>query len=143
MKELRHHDALFIGNINAGVRNTLEESILLPNRFVQNPITTNDTRIYIRQQAIRDILFVTEFTEHLLVVIGDRIELNSSGFKFVESIAQLGSRLHALVDAALERPEEKVREVLAASGVEARVEAVEAGLEDVFVSVTRQRGVEA
>ncbi len=57
----------------------------------------------------------------------------------VESVAQLGSHLHALIDAGLDRPEDKIREVLADAGLDARVEVVEAGLEDVFVSVTRRR----
>jgi ABC-2 type transport system ATP-binding protein len=60
----------------------------------------------------------------------------------VASVAQLGTRLHALVDAALERPAEKVRGALAGAGVDAAVEVVQASLEDVFVSVTRQRSAE-
>ncbi len=65
------------------------------------------------------------------------------GISAVESIAQLGSRLHALIDAELADPAETVKRTLAEAGVEARVEQVEAGLEDVFVSVTRQRGEES
>ncbi len=57
----------------------------------------------------------------------------------VESVAQLGPRLHALIEADLEHPEQTVRAVLDEQGIEARVEKVEAGLEDVFVSVTRRR----
>jgi len=57
----------------------------------------------------------------------------------VESVAQLGPRLHALIEAELEHPEQTVRAALDEQGIEARVEKVEAGLEDVFVSVTRRR----
>jgi ABC-2 type transport system ATP-binding protein len=57
----------------------------------------------------------------------------------VESVAQLGPRLHALIDVELENPDTMVRQSLAEDGVDARVEVVDAGLEDVFVSVTRLR----
>jgi ABC-2 type transport system ATP-binding protein len=66
----------------------------------------------------------------------DRIEA-------VESIAQLGTRFHALVDAKLERPAETVRSALAESGVEAHVKVIAPSLEDVFVSATRGRGEDA
>jgi ABC-2 type transport system ATP-binding protein len=54
----------------------------------------------------------------------------------VKSVAQLGVRLHVLLDPAVVAPEEWVRERLRAAGVEASVEAVGASLEDVFVAAT-------
>jgi ABC-2 type transport system ATP-binding protein len=56
------------------------------------------------------------------------------------SVAQLGTRLHALIDPELAEPAESVRATLARSGVEARVEVAEASLEDVFVAATTERG---
>jgi ABC-2 type transport system ATP-binding protein len=58
------------------------------------------------------------------------------GVPYVKSIAQLGTRLHALLDREIDKPEEKVRALLDRRGVEASVERVKASLEDVFVAAT-------
>jgi ABC-2 type transport system ATP-binding protein len=58
------------------------------------------------------------------------------GQSFVKSVAQLGTRLHALLAPDLRDPDAKVRALLAQRGVSARVEPVEASLEDVFVAAT-------
>jgi ABC-2 type transport system ATP-binding protein len=55
---------------------------------------------------------------------------------YVKSIAQLGTRLHALIDRSVDKPEEKVRALLEQHHVEASVERVRASLEDVFVAAT-------
>jgi ABC-2 type transport system ATP-binding protein len=57
----------------------------------------------------------------------------------VLSVAQLGTRLHALVELALEDPEGTVRAALERAGVEAAVGLTPANLEDVFVAATRSR----
>jgi ABC-2 type transport system ATP-binding protein len=57
----------------------------------------------------------------------------------VLSVAQLGTRLHALVELALEDPEGTVRAALDRAGVEAVVGLNPANLEDVFVAATRSR----
>jgi len=57
----------------------------------------------------------------------------------VLSVAQLGTRLHALVELALEDPEGTVRAALERAGVEAAVALTPANLEDVFVAATRSR----
>ena len=57
----------------------------------------------------------------------------------VLSVAQLGTRLHALVELALPDPEGTVRAALDRAGVEAAVELTPANLEDVFVAATRSR----
>jgi ABC-2 type transport system ATP-binding protein len=57
----------------------------------------------------------------------------------VLSVAQLGTRLHALVETALPEPEGTVRAALDRAGVEAAVELTPANLEDVFVAATRSR----
>jgi ABC-2 type transport system ATP-binding protein len=56
----------------------------------------------------------------------------------VASVAQLGTRLHALVDPALAEPQARLRDALDRAGVEARVRVIEANLEDVFVAATRR-----
>jgi ABC-2 type transport system ATP-binding protein len=54
----------------------------------------------------------------------------------VRSVAQLGLRLHALLDPDAASPAERVRGRLRSAGIEAQVEAVGASLEDVFVAAT-------
>jgi ABC-2 type transport system ATP-binding protein len=56
------------------------------------------------------------------------------------SVAQLGTRLHALIDPSVAEPAGSVRAALSRSGVDARVEVAEASLEDVFVAATTGRG---
>ena len=55
---------------------------------------------------------------------------------FVKSIAQLGTRLHALLDPQLENPQQRVGNLLRDAGCEAAVRTVRASLEDVFVAAT-------
>ncbi len=59
-----------------------------------------------------------------------------AGDDAIRSIAQLGLRLHVLLDPATDAPEERVRGRLQSSGVTAEVETVGASLEDVFVAAT-------
>jgi ABC-2 type transport system ATP-binding protein len=61
----------------------------------------------------------------------------------VQSVAQLGTRLHALVDRAQAEPVEHVAGALRAAGVDAHVELARASLEDVFVAATRPRDAAA
>jgi ABC-2 type transport system ATP-binding protein len=61
----------------------------------------------------------------------------------VMSVAQLGTRLHVLVDRREADPEACVRDAYARAGVEAHVERTQASLEDVFVATTRGRGPDA
>jgi ABC-2 type transport system ATP-binding protein len=56
---------------------------------------------------------------------------------FVKSVAQLGNRLHALLDKARADPEGSIRKLLEQKGVHGKVERVHASLEDVFVAATR------
>jgi ABC-2 type transport system ATP-binding protein len=55
----------------------------------------------------------------------------------VHSVAQLGTRLHALIDRSMDDPARLVRRALARAGIASEVEAVTANLEDVFVAATR------
>ncbi len=57
----------------------------------------------------------------------------------VLSVAQLGTRLHALVDPAVVDPAGHVDAALRAAGIAARVTRTPASLEDVFVAATRTR----
>jgi ABC-2 type transport system ATP-binding protein len=54
----------------------------------------------------------------------------------IRSVAQLGLRLHVLLDPSVNEPGERVRGRLRSAGVQANVEAVGASLEDVFVAAT-------
>jgi len=54
----------------------------------------------------------------------------------VRSVAQLGTRLHALLDPQTPDADGRVRSRLAESGVAAQVDVVHASLEDVFVAAT-------
>jgi ABC-2 type transport system ATP-binding protein len=58
------------------------------------------------------------------------------GQNFVKSIAQLGTRLHALLDPKVTDAVQRVNALLRAKGVTANVELVHASLEDVFVAAT-------
>ena len=54
----------------------------------------------------------------------------------VKSVAQLGTRLHALIDPQTPDAEARIRQRLASAGVTAQVDVVRASLEDVFVAAT-------
>jgi len=54
----------------------------------------------------------------------------------IRSIAQLGTRLHALLDRDTPDAAGRVRERLDSAGVAAQVQSVPASLEDVFVAST-------
>jgi ABC-2 type transport system ATP-binding protein len=58
------------------------------------------------------------------------------GQSFVRSVAQLGTRLHVLLDPEIQDARERVQALLTAQGIEASVERVRASLEDVFVAAT-------
>ncbi len=65
---------------------------------------------------------------------GARLALQEDGA--VKSVAQLGTRLHALIDPQTPDAGARVERRLADAGVTARVEIVHASLEDVFVAAT-------
>jgi ABC-2 type transport system ATP-binding protein len=55
----------------------------------------------------------------------------------VHSVAQLGTRLHALTDKRIDHPADPIRMALERAGIQCKVESVTANLEDVFVAATR------
>ncbi|WP_211224512.1 ABC transporter ATP-binding protein [Marinimicrobium agarilyticum] len=55
----------------------------------------------------------------------------------VQSVAQLGTRLHALTDKAVEDPAGLIRRALEKAHIDSEVDSVTANLEDVFVAATR------
>ena len=61
------------------------------------------------------------------------------GLPWVRSVAQLGMRLHVLVDRHTEDPAGAIREALGGGGIEAAAKPVQASLEDVFVAATGYR----
>jgi ABC-2 type transport system ATP-binding protein len=54
----------------------------------------------------------------------------------MRSLAQLGMKLHALLDRGVAEPAERIRSALSAAGVAAEVSPTRASLEDVFVAAT-------
>jgi ABC-2 type transport system ATP-binding protein len=66
----------------------------------------------------------------------DRARQELHGVPRVKSLAQLGLRLHVLVERGAEDAAGLVRERLTKSGIHAQVEATRANLEDVFVAAT-------
>lgn len=58
------------------------------------------------------------------------------GQSLVKSVAQLGTRLHALLDPSTPDAVVRVRELLQAQNISAQIEIVRASLEDVFVAAT-------
>jgi ABC-2 type transport system ATP-binding protein len=54
----------------------------------------------------------------------------------VRSVAQLGTRLHALLDPAVKDAIPKIGQLLGAKNIDAQIEVVRASLEDVFVAAT-------
>jgi hypothetical protein len=89
VEELRDDDAVFVGDEDAGIRNPFEERVLAPDLVVQDPVAANDLAIDIRKQAKRDVLFLAELGQGLLIVVRDRVELDARRPKLVESVAQL------------------------------------------------------
>jgi ABC-2 type transport system ATP-binding protein len=61
----------------------------------------------------------------------------------IVSVAQLGLRLHALIDRSVSDPAELVRSTLAGERVEAEVAVTDANLEDVFVAATLRTRAQA
>lgn len=55
----------------------------------------------------------------------------------VQSVAQLGTRLHALTDKAVNDPAGRIRHALEQANIDCEVASVTANLEDVFVAATR------
>ncbi|HEY1773193.1 MAG TPA: ABC transporter ATP-binding protein [Gammaproteobacteria bacterium] len=55
---------------------------------------------------------------------------------YVKSVTQLGTRLHALLDKDVKDGPKKLSQLLKGAGIESKVKAVDANLEDVFVAST-------
>ena len=68
----------------------------------------------------------------------DRARNELHGLPQVKSLAQLGLRLHVLIDRQTQDAPGLVRDRLAKAGIAAQVEATRANLEDVFVAATRK-----
>jgi len=60
----------------------------------------------------------------------------------VRSQAQMGLRLHALMDRGAGEPVQMVRDALGKASIQAGIEAVRGNLEDVFVAATLGTGTE-
>lgn len=86
------------------------------------------------QQLMSDIeANVVEIESSRLPAVRHALESQA----YVLSVAQLGSRLHALMHRDLRNPAERVRNLIREVDESASVEQVRANLEDVFVAATR------
>jgi ABC-2 type transport system ATP-binding protein len=65
------------------------------------------------------------------------------GQRSIRSVAQLGTRLHVLIDPALADAQGHIRSLLAERQIPATVQSVRASLEDVFVAATGFGGTAA
>ncbi len=86
------------------------------------------------QQLMSDIeANVVEIESSRLPAVRHALESEA----YVLSVAQLGSRLHALMHRDMRNPAERVRDLIREVDESASVELVRANLEDVFVAATR------
>jgi ABC-2 type transport system ATP-binding protein len=83
-----------------------------------------------------------DLPQHVIEVQGPEVDSIRTALREtaqVVSVAQLGLRLHALVERSVADPVNLVREVLTRRNLLAEVTATRANLEDVFVSATLPR----
>ena len=89
VKELGDDNSLFVGDVDTRIGNALEECILAPDLVVQDAVATDDLGVDVGEQPIRDVLLLAEFRKYLLIIVRDRVELDSGGLEFFVCIAQL------------------------------------------------------
>ena len=89
VKELRDHEALLVRDVDAGIGNSGKEPAVFRRLLVQDAVAANRLRIDVGEQAIRDVLFGFELAQEGLIVIGDRVDLDTLFLKLRERIAQL------------------------------------------------------
>jgi hypothetical protein len=89
VEELRDDEAVLVGDVDARIRNAGEEGVLASDLIVQNSVAADRLRVDVGEQAIGDALLLAELGKRLLVVVGDRIELDPRGPELRESVAQL------------------------------------------------------
>jgi len=98
----------------------------------------------VREGAPRTLM--REIDAHVIEVETEALRDARTALEEVDallSVAQIGTRLHALLDLEADDPEGRVREAFARAGIEATVERTQASLEDVCVSATRKTPTEA
>jgi ABC-2 type transport system ATP-binding protein len=64
------------------------------------------------------------------------IRLSVEALSITNSVAQLGNRLHVLIAAGCDNPEQILNDALRAANLDATVQETRPGLEDVFVAAT-------
>jgi hypothetical protein len=89
VEELGDDDAVLVGDVDAGKGNALEEGVLAADLVVQDAVTANDLGVDVGEQAVGDPLLLAELPQDLLVVVGDRIELDARGLELRVGVAQL------------------------------------------------------
>jgi hypothetical protein len=89
VEELRHDDPLFVGHVDARIGDAFEERILAPDLIVQDAVAADDLGVDIGEQPVGNVLLLAELAEDLLVIVRDRVELDSGGLELRVRIAQL------------------------------------------------------
>ncbi len=89
VKELRDDDSFFIRDVDAGIGDAFEKRIFTPDQVVQDSVSANDFGVDVGEQAIGNILLFAELAQDFLIVVRDRIDLDSGGLEFLEGVAQL------------------------------------------------------
>jgi hypothetical protein len=89
VKELRDDDPFFIRDVDAGKGDTFEYRVFAPDLVVQDSVSTNDFGVDVGEQAIGNILLFAELAQDFLIVVRDRIDLDTGGLEFLERVAQL------------------------------------------------------
>jgi hypothetical protein len=89
MEELGDDPPLLIGDIYPGKGDAMKKCVVEGDLVIQDPILPDHLGVDIGKQRIGDLLVFGELSKCLLVVIRDRVELDSVGLELVEGVAQL------------------------------------------------------
>jgi hypothetical protein len=89
VKEFGDDHSLFVRDVDTRIGNALEECILAPDLVVQDAVATDDLGVDVGEQPIGDVLLLAELRKDLLIIVGDRVELDSGCLEFSVCIAQL------------------------------------------------------
>ena len=89
VEELVDDDAIFVDHVGAGVGNAVERAAAPLCLGVQDSEAPDDVGVDVRQELVGDVLQLRELGERLLIVVGNRVELDACGFKLRIRVAQL------------------------------------------------------
>jgi hypothetical protein len=89
VKELRDNDAFFVRDVDTRERNAVEECVLGPDLAVEDAVAADYLGVDVGEEPERDVLFLAELGEDLLVIVRDRIRLDPLRQELVVGVAQL------------------------------------------------------